>query len=635
MSRLPEGLEECRAAVRMREEGYSPAEILAASSYYDEFHKALPGLAAGILRLLILRFAGKPCDWSIFRKAALEAGYSGAELAITAVMLRRGGFLYKLVSPVTSPVYVIPEELVLWWHGVFCPPNLESETADGENEIEVLPGPSRGAAHAFFLLLAYLRLNKVSYTQTDTLSKRHRKSMGEILRGYKSGGGWQNDHFLQEELVFLKVEDQEDLEKQVERQIQLAQRLGLAVKTGGGLLQLNEERVEAWLKLPVQAMNTILYHGWISFGYPEEPSLFHGAVHLEKYGDGLWHSLPNWMSNMEKYSIIDGNQGEMELRFLSGWLAPLFRCGYMDLGYNGLENRLYFRWKTDLLGKGSDRAVSSYPEGEDQGWYIQPDFEVLVPPGVSYYHLWRLHALAEKVRADEVCVYRLSRVRWIEAIKEGLDAERGLKFLAEHSLYGVPDNVETALREWGKNIVYGSPGSPGQDSSQESRNASFPDESDPGFCAGDSRNFPAGAQDEQISNDCMRDDIDRWLRLASEGAEVEEVWGGTVDGRVAGVDELFPGWRDIPAAWTQSFRSYHASTRKEIVRRAVEWQTFLTMRTLSGERRVLPSRLVEDSRSWTLEAEGPEGILTMAPEEWEEMQIVFPAAGYSWYDKRS
>lgn len=91
------------------------------------------------------------------------------------------------------------------------------------------------------------------------------------------------------------------------------------------------------------------------------------------------------------------------------------------------------------------------PAGEPRNpaaLWVQPSFEVLVPPETPPRLWWDLDRMADLEQTGAVMRYRLSRESVYQALAAGWDAERIGRFLAAHSRTGVPQNVAYTIREW-------------------------------------------------------------------------------------------------------------------------------------------------------------------------------------------
>ncbi len=64
---------------------------------------------------------------------------------------------------------------------------------------------------------------------------------------------------------------------------------------------------------------------------------------------------------------------------------------------------------------------------------------------------------------------------------------------------------------------------------------------------------------------------------------------------------MYPDMQDIPISWIKEFREYHGSTRKDMIRKAIEWKSVLQLRKEGRNRFIIPRMLREDRSGWILE----------------------------------
>jgi len=82
---------------------------------------------------------------------------------------------------------------------------------------------------------------------------------------------------------------------------------------------------------------------------------------------------------------------------------------------------------------------------------LQPTFEILAPVGLPLQTLWRLSEVAELKAVDRASTYVLTRDSVRKALDEGWRCDRLIRFLAEGSQVGVPQNVKKTIRNWAGN----------------------------------------------------------------------------------------------------------------------------------------------------------------------------------------
>lgn len=131
-----------------------------------------------------------------------------------------------------------------------------------------------------------------------------------------------------------------------------------------------------------------------------------------------------------------------------GWLYALAGWGYGEVGEDQ-SGALAFRWliEPQILLYPEREMVS---ETEPCGFYMQPDFEMLVPPEAGPDVIWMLEQCAERVTRDRMSIYRLTRERFISALARGYELHEVMEFLDQYALTGIPENVRIALADWGK-----------------------------------------------------------------------------------------------------------------------------------------------------------------------------------------
>ncbi|MEE2827544.1 MAG: helicase-associated domain-containing protein [Myxococcota bacterium] len=79
---------------------------------------------------------------------------------------------------------------------------------------------------------------------------------------------------------------------------------------------------------------------------------------------------------------------------------------------------------------------------------VQPTFEILAPVGLPLQSLWKLSEIADLKSVDRASTYVLTRESVRRALDEGWRCELLIRFLAENSQVGVPQNVKQTVRTW-------------------------------------------------------------------------------------------------------------------------------------------------------------------------------------------
>jgi hypothetical protein len=79
---------------------------------------------------------------------------------------------------------------------------------------------------------------------------------------------------------------------------------------------------------------------------------------------------------------------------------------------------------------------------------IQPNFELLALPPVREATLLVLDEIAERQSFDQAALYRLTRERWLRALRQGNSAVALIERLEEMAQAALPQNMRYSLLEW-------------------------------------------------------------------------------------------------------------------------------------------------------------------------------------------
>ena len=122
-------------------------------------------------------------------------------------------------------------------------------------------------------------------------------------------------------------------------------------------------------------------------------------------------------------------------------LAGLLESG---LGPEGSYVRLSRAGRIFVSGDGLDQLEANAAVK----FMLQPTFEILAPVGLPLKTLWKLGELAELKRVDRASTYVLTRDSLRQALDEGWRRDQLIRFLAEGSQVGAPQNVKSTIRDW-------------------------------------------------------------------------------------------------------------------------------------------------------------------------------------------
>jgi hypothetical protein len=201
---------------------------------------------------------------------------------------------------------------------------------------------------------------------------------------------------------------------------------------------------------------------------------------------------------------------------------------------------------------------------------------------VSFDLRWELTYISEHVHTDQVGVYRLTQQSIQFAIANGRTLETCIQFLTFHSYYGLPDSVRAALEQWANAASQNS-------YTPKSLQTDRPE----ALLASSNRESGTFVRYEFVSEFPKRNDI-------------------------------YPSWQSIPIHWWKECRAYHASTRKEIVQMAIEWQALLKLRNQDEEWILVPKQVQENETGWSLTGWVHSRLLTFSQDQWQAIQLILP-----------
>ncbi|MGG6310060.1 helicase-associated domain-containing protein [Paenibacillus macerans] len=455
------------------------------------------------------------------------------------------------------------------------------------------------------------------------------------------------------------------------------------------LWRLNPAALASWLALDIQAMNLALLRELLQRYVPADAPLQHVALRLAAADirAGFWYSLEELIGALQEQGLLESGMPEDRGRWIAAWLEALCGCGWLELGDHP-EDGMMFRWLIDreglaaLSGEGTEggdpgaldadpgssfgRPIASHPAGRV---IVQPDFELLVPPDVPFTVRFELEACAEHVASDVMSVYRLSRASVDQASRYGRTPQDILAWLTEHAA-GVPEPVRSALEQWGREI--------GRTSLTEALLLSCADPEAADRIASIAalrdklerigpRHFLVDAEratevykaldNERLAPPNRRTAADAEVEYPKpaelaqsagdgSGLRMEQAAGNQgwiykgadlhfyePDREAPSREELFPDCSGVPAMWWKEMRSYHSSTARQLVDKALEWRTKLALQ-IGGDTVVCVPLDVEGETVWRLRMRvlpsasavaEPQGEMWLAPGDWQGIRLILPA----------
>ncbi|WP_248926465.1 helicase-associated domain-containing protein [Paenibacillus hamazuiensis] len=638
--------------------GHTLEEIYTSPDLLEAVYHAMSRFERRVLEAIVKRIGSDPFTWSELEKCCAPA-LTGAQAKVGFVLLLRKGLVAGMLKSWGEHVYALPEDTMGLCQQLLLGP---SESSGGALAQAAAPRP--GIGHALFSLLVYIAKHEVTLTQKGMIHKKHLQKLGERLR--------LSDDGLGEAGFAYTFADQ--YAPSLALVLDAALRFGL-IEAVDGRYSLCPDQVKRWIGLSAAEQNGRLYRWWKPVTSRGTVLFSHFIFALEQKKEREKLSLDEikrWMVHRD-IEKDEGKVADAWNEWMRVWVRPCVSLGFLEVTDEG---EVY--WPTKPIA-GDDKhpgSVGRYglPEFSDTGkpsahnptLYVQPDFEIVAPPAETYAVRWELECIGELQTDDHAAVYKLTKESIIYALEQGRTARDIIEFLTAEAMYGVPDNVRLALEEWGSEY--------GKVRLEQVTLLRCRDEA----TAGELETHPHSARfvlekisprDFLVSAD-NPDGLHKWLKDAGylpaktvkgpgqpeRREEAANEGSGRSDAprdsrgrqglllhsdpaayfkpapQLPDIRDLYPSFQDIPVMWWKDYRSYHPTTRKELVQKAIEWKTALQLRRENGDTLLIPRHIQETRGTWLLYgtvggdgSDAPEGReLTLAPEQWDEMKLIVP-----------
>lgn len=557
-----------------------------------------------VLSFIWRRFAGRPFNDDHLRTLIIPR-LSGAEVQLGVLLLRRRGWIKAASKGWNEWEYCIPFHKLGFLQSSLG--GLQTVPAAAEPCKLLLEGKA-GISLDVFNTLVYAEKTALAVTSRGVLHKKHIRRLEEIAALSP------NDL----DAAVLRLTRHEAYPPQIALILDLLQSLGLAVIQRHGLI-IDRRALGEWLELSREAMDNRILFILMERCIPENPAYQHFVWRLcdPSLTCGRWIDPGLLLSDSHGGSQQEDGDGTIN-RLNAGeafpWLRLLAGCGYIDLGAND-DGSIVFRWRmTPFPALSGGFAHSEAGSGR---LYIQPDFDILIPPDVPYTLRFQAALCTERVSDDVMSVYRLSRDSVMEAARAGIGPEQIIELLEEGAAAGFPDHVRTAIVQWGMEADDSEnlPLRPGH--RLQLGNADLADSAGGGI-----NRYPLPWSLDSAA-DVIREQVGSADEAENEPDEMEE--------RLLDIRSLLPDLTRIPAMWTKDWRAYHSSTAKQMMEQALALSVKLEI-SIDGRRmEFIPRELGRNP--WTItgalyppDAGAPESIVQLSEGQWREMRLLIPGS---------
>ncbi|RED65895.1 helicase-associated domain-containing protein [Cohnella lupini] len=587
------------------------------------------------LKKIVVRYAGLPFEIDSLIKATGEENVlTGAETRVAVAKLRRSGIVHSVRKAWGDQLLYLPEDTVPMWLPLLFPIIHSPLNEAAKLEISYASKEYR-LPLSLELLAAWQQFDRQPMTWT-VKGRLHRHPFVRMQSGLR---------ITSQELADLTITYPNN--DQLPAYAALALDLGLRSKVlrrQNNEIRLSMSGLSAWLALePTEADSRL--HDWIMTRIGESDPAIHITASALSAINGLdWHED-------HCLAVTIGQEKAIEL-----WLGLMESFGWLERG--SYRDGKVFRKKY------SKRSANDQTTPESASMFVQPDGEIFVPPATSLKQRWVLSEIAELVTADELVVYQLTRNACIKAFQAGHTFQSVISFLEQGAAIPLPEPVTGALADWfsplGK-VVFADVlllraiNPEVADHLKQNpeiaelllehvgdRDFIIDRESYPDMLARLQKiGYPAQTVDQALSR---KHEIMPPVPPDDEFSEEEQGWiyrrqalsAFTADRAIPGTEELFPGISSVPAAWLSKPRTYHASTSKEVIQRAIDWQTSIRLEVNGAERTFHPKNFRDEGEKWSVlgqwKVDPGNDVMNVRPEtvsiladEISEVMIVLPA----------
>ncbi|MDR6225269.1 hypothetical protein [Desmospora profundinema] len=537
-------------------------------------------------------------------ESASCVGLSPARLRVGLSLLAGRGLVFRLRLPGGERMFWCPREVreaVLSSKVTPCP--LPGTDISGENRLS-------GIWDHLFLFLVMIDREGLPLTKERQLPRKIERKWAADLELDSDGlqGSYWDDGSGNAAFLLL---------------MELADRLNL-IAFEPGRVKLRRKGVARWL---LQSWSIRLDELWAQV---EQAFL---SRHPRQHPLWWWlqrQSGPNWYEWEETVTVawqdlsVKGSspsvRGEVA-DVLKEWLAALTWMGWTE--QVGREGRTWWRWSpwVPLLKQGS------------KGWKgrVQPDGEVLLPPGTPLDRRWRLAQFADYMGGDPLVHYLLTPESVQQGATKGLTTVAMTAELEELTGRTLPPMVAESIREWGERqgarleaVWLAELAEEGWADEWTQCLSEHPDwgrvvsrrifalqeEGAKAFKRWVAKQGIPLAQEHEGSPVWWKelDEVqDRW-----EEGESLAAW--KVERPDFRPETAIPGWSSLPRMWTDSLRPYHESTLREVFRQASRLELDVSWSGPDGRvHRITPTSVAAEGQEWMVRGKGEDGAERSVP----------------------
>ncbi|MFC5401834.1 helicase-associated domain-containing protein [Cohnella soli] len=563
-----------------------------------------------VLRGLMRHYGSKPFETeTLVRLLVRDLPLAGAEVKLAIARLRRSGILFAIRKAWGDKLVYLPSDAVALWQPLLLPAWGEETREEMlvASDVRILTEAYQPPLSVQLIAVWHALIGQpLGWTAKGNL---HQQTVAK-LNGLP--------HFGIRVLACLPIvyPHADQLGANTALAIDIGMRLGLTGKVRDRIHLIEGPRLREWLEMTPGEADLKLYE-LVSTVYAMGDSGLQLASSFVR-------SLPAGVWIVQKRLEVYGCTSKLE-----DWILLLEAFGWAERGES--DEGSAFRLLADFSLSDTSSALASPIESDLQAKdlfiYVQPDGEVIVPPGAPLKYRWLLREIADVVAEDALSLYKLSKATCERAYNAGYTLARVVSALVEGSGGPLPESVSNALKDWfgmfGKAII---------------------DEAVVLLRTEDGQVAKALLRDGEVA-DMIKERLTETIfvvdesalptlrtRLRKLGFPAPERWetvqaedgGGRCDGILGPAtkqgwaslphdlsvfepdviwpanDDMFPGLGDIPASWIAKPRIYHVSTKRQLLEQAIAWETPVYIGREGRSGTFLPSGAIDGEGGWAV-----------------------------------
>ncbi|REE88647.1 XPB/Ssl2-like helicase family protein [Paenibacillus taihuensis] len=303
---------------------------------------------------------------------------------------------------------------------------------------------------------------------------------------------------------------------------------------------------------------------------------------------------------------------------IAAWSQLLRTLGWMEAAEDE-SGAAVFRWliQPNVLEELDDADNGTHVEAEQRfmiscaALQFTPDGDIYVQEDSPYAVRWQLELIAERRRTDRITVYRMTERSYKRAAEQGMDSAMVIRVLESASAADepLPETMRAAITIGMS--AHGSALKPAANSTDSI------DSTDPASTV----SVTLHASNPNDNEPYLLGSINS-INSSNSGQTYELIFERKA------VRTLFAGIESVPAMWLKHFRTYHHSTRRELMEQALSWRSAVKLSCEGEIKPFIPERIVEEGGRWAVVGHLQEGEnclkVLLQPDMWQEMMLLLP-----------